>query len=765
MQLAAGSIFQNRYEILKCLGIGGFGTVYKARQIDADRLVALKLMHAVNLADEESVKRFRREARSLARLQHKNIVTIYHCGFSEEGIPFAAMEYLRGKTIKAVLNEEGWLDPERAVHILAQVLDALSFAHSEDIVHRDLKPENIMLVAEPEPDTAKLVDFGLAKLLGKTGAATEKLTRTGLLIGSINYMSPEQARGLPADQRSDVYAMGCIFYEMLTGVKPFKADNPVGLMYKHCNESARPFSEVAHKRNIPAHLEAVCKKAMEKDPGSRFQSVSEFSQALTPGFLNNAGPGTCGTAPDAASRAALPAAEKKGKWRPGICALLLLLALGGTAALLAPFDSSRHSAPVKVARLHRCSGVVYFLAINPTRSKCEIKELHIETNDGLVKVHGRIPARAMTDLQIGKVWQIEYTGEPGNGDLISYRSTGDKPEFAGASNLVSNYCLNLSEQNHDLMLETLSEGYREKAFAGLSHKQLTLKLFRTYPPEAFLTRLGSYLELPQCMRILSFGANEIKILLNTDFLFKKSQEYLVFDLKRQAQAGEWKIDGIQPVSRENFKTLEKGADGIPGGMLLSDRFQHHSCQGTIYNIAKCDLTGDLLEAGITGTRIKSVHLHTPAGKLLELSANTICRSPEEAQIGSRWKCDYTGDDYGGELESYECTGMDVELSRAAKLVEYYSLCCFQPGFDPRPFLMNGTNSKINYLKTLDPEANGMGVEQANSSLVKIVITSSTLSGATFTLCRDKSANKSQSPEFGDWKIQCILSNHRTAPNR
>ena len=280
MTLTTGSIFENKYEILETLGEGGMGVVYRAQQRESNRVIALKILHAILISDEEHVKRFRREARAISRLGHNNIVTFYHLGFTSDGVPYAAMEYLPGKNLGAILNEEDHLSPERCLHVMKQVCQGISHAHDAGIMHRDLKPANIILIDMPEPDFVKVVDFGLAKLTETSGLSTEKLTETGLLIGSFNYMSPEQVRGKPVDARSDIYACGCVMYESLTGQKPFDADNPVGVLHKHCFEPPAPFSQTPFGKLCPEKLEWICRKAMAKKPDNRYQTMIEFIKDL-----------------------------------------------------------------------------------------------------------------------------------------------------------------------------------------------------------------------------------------------------------------------------------------------------------------------------------------------------------------------------------------------------------------------------------------------------------------------------------------------------
>jgi serine/threonine protein kinase len=312
---AVGDIFNQRYRLLEELGSGGIGTVFRALQIDANREIALKILSPGQAVDEDSRERFVREARALSRLNHANIVTVYHFGISESGLPFIAMELIIGDSIRCLLNRDGPLPALKAVKIARQIAGALAYVHENGIIHRDLKPDNIIMVETPEPDTPKLIDFGLARLQGE-----QKLTGEGMLIGSVNYMSPEQCQGIQLDRRTDLYALSVCLFEMLTDTKPFNADNPVGLMYKQIHEPA-PAITADQVDRFDSGINELLQKGMAKHPDQRYQNMNEFAAALARlyGILEKVKP----------SKQA-PSAAKQGKegQRP------LSLIAGVTAALL-----------------------------------------------------------------------------------------------------------------------------------------------------------------------------------------------------------------------------------------------------------------------------------------------------------------------------------------------------------------------------------------------------------------------------------------------
>lgn len=267
-----GQIFDGRYELLEELGAGGVGRTFKAKQLDLGRTVALKICHPHLAEDEDFRSRFLREAQSLNEFQHLNIVTLYHIGLSESGIPYLVMEMLRGSSLRSVLSL-GKLSLHRAVRISRDAALALAHVHKCGIVHRDLKPDNILLVDKPEPDTVKVIDFGFARVVDGQG---QKLTRTGTLIGSVHYMSPEQCAGLKVEPASDVYSLCLCLYEMLTAEKAFDADTAMGLMYKHLHD---PVPLVGGSK-YAAQLNSIIGDGCRKEIGKRIQSMEELAARL-----------------------------------------------------------------------------------------------------------------------------------------------------------------------------------------------------------------------------------------------------------------------------------------------------------------------------------------------------------------------------------------------------------------------------------------------------------------------------------------------------
>lgn len=266
--IARDTVIDGRYRAVRKLGAGGMAEVWCAEDEVLGRRVALKLLGGRFAEDPEFRERFRREAQAAAALAHPNIVGIYDRS-EWEGVPYIAMELVDGRTLKEIVLERGPLPPEIAIGLTEQILRALGYAHRRGIVHRDVKPQNVIL--DPEGH-AKVADFGIAR------AGNSEMTQTGAIVGTVQYLSPEQAEGKPVDRRSDLYSAGIVLYELLTGRVPFDGEAPIATAIKHINE--RPVPPAQLRPGISPALEAVVMRALEKDPARRFQSADEFIAAL-----------------------------------------------------------------------------------------------------------------------------------------------------------------------------------------------------------------------------------------------------------------------------------------------------------------------------------------------------------------------------------------------------------------------------------------------------------------------------------------------------
>ena len=271
-----GSRIFGDYVIRKKLGEGGMGAVYLAENESIDQRIAIKVLHGEAAQSDELVKRFNREAKAICRLTHPNIIRVFIFGRTADDLIYLAMEFVEGKPLRNVIEESGALDPLRAIKIMRQSLHALQEAHDLGIVHRDLKPDNIMLTEFRDvQDYVKVLDFGIAKVKEPEGKQQQKLTQAGVVYGTPEYLSPEQAQAKELDGRSDIYSMGVILYEMITGQIPFSAPTAVAILAAHVYDEPKKPSEIAGVRIHPK-LESIILKALEKDTSKRYQTAMEF---------------------------------------------------------------------------------------------------------------------------------------------------------------------------------------------------------------------------------------------------------------------------------------------------------------------------------------------------------------------------------------------------------------------------------------------------------------------------------------------------------
>jgi len=263
-----GTLFDGRYKVVRKLGAGGMANVYLAEDQELGRRVAIKILNDRHANDEQFVERFRREAKNAAALSHPNIVSIYDRG-EAEGTYYIAMEYLDGRSLKELILSRGAAPLNVTIEYARQILSALRFAHRHGIVHRDIKPHNVLVDAEGR---VKVTDFGIAR------AGTSQMTEAGSIVGTAQYLSPEQARGTTVDQRSDLYSLGIMLYELLTGTLPFNGDTPVEIAMKHLSQTPVPPSQL--RPELPHDVDLVLTRALAKDPDDRYQSAEEMDADL-----------------------------------------------------------------------------------------------------------------------------------------------------------------------------------------------------------------------------------------------------------------------------------------------------------------------------------------------------------------------------------------------------------------------------------------------------------------------------------------------------
>ncbi len=314
-----GTVLSGRYRLEAKLGSGGMSTVYLARDETLDRPVAVKVMHREMSEQEDQLQRFRQEARAVAKLTHPNVVSVIDAG-EDGGHPYIVFEYVKGETLKQRINRVGALDTQEAIAYAIEVARGLGMAHARNMVHRDIKPQNVLI---DEEGRAKLTDFGISRQLEQDG-----VTATGRVLGTTDYVAPEQAMGKAADQRSDIYSLGVVLYEMLIGQVPFHADSQVGVAMKHVNEE---LPDVQRRRpEASAAVALVVERATVKNPAERYQNVGEMIDDLETALEVEAARAGSTTGEATSVLEAVPPPQRKlsGRARWSWAAIVVLLALG-----------------------------------------------------------------------------------------------------------------------------------------------------------------------------------------------------------------------------------------------------------------------------------------------------------------------------------------------------------------------------------------------------------------------------------------------------
>ncbi|HET8935490.1 MAG TPA: serine/threonine-protein kinase [Polyangiales bacterium] len=280
--LIGKQVDNGEFVVVDRIGSGGMGSVYKAEQPSMNRMVAIKVLHPRFVTRDDLVARFRREARAMSQLSHPNTARVYKYGALDDGSVYFVMDYLEGRNLAAEVRENGPMAPERAVRLMVQVCGALEEAHRAGIVHRDLKPENIFLTLQGgTTDFPKVLDFGLAKMSEKQmGNGSMMFTQQGMVFGTPEFMSPEQAQGDTLDNRSDIYSLALILYELITGKLPFDAKTPLDIMKAHVRDAPIPLSQRIVGKPFWPDLETVMAKALAKQPSDRYETAAQFGEAL-----------------------------------------------------------------------------------------------------------------------------------------------------------------------------------------------------------------------------------------------------------------------------------------------------------------------------------------------------------------------------------------------------------------------------------------------------------------------------------------------------
>jgi len=413
----AGDVFANRYVIERPVARGGMAEVYLAKDQVLDRPVAVKVLFQEYARDPSFVERFRREAQNAAALNHPNIVGVYDWG-QEHGTYFIVMEFVEGRSLRDIMSAEGRIPPVQAAGIAAEIADALSFAHRNGVVHRDIKPGNVLITSTGQ---VKVADFGIA---ANPTSPSQGLTQTGAVMGTATYFSPEQAQGFTVDGRTDVYALGVVLYEMVTGQAPFQADTPVAVAMKHVREPPVPPSHYA--LDLPPDLERIILAAMAKNLANRYQSADDMREDLI--RFERGRPVTASYRPEADTVAATAATQAAGLWEEpkrrwgAITAVVIGLGLLAAVIVVLLVPSFRNlvlgtsNAPPKLTVPDVTTG-------NPTFAVAEARLVHVGFKVKQVSVES-------TSVPAGQV----VTQSPAPGSLLT---KGNTVTLSVANNMVT----------------------------------------------------------------------------------------------------------------------------------------------------------------------------------------------------------------------------------------------------------------------------------------------------------------------------------------
>jgi eukaryotic-like serine/threonine-protein kinase len=395
-----GDQVADRYELEELVGTGGMSSVYRALDTLLERNVALKILHPHYGDDEEYVERFRREARAVAQLSHPNIVTVIDRG-EDDGQQYIVFEYIDGDSLKQLVDRDGPLPARRAVELSLQIADALAFAHHSGLVHRDVKPQNVLVTEDGE---AKVTDFGIARSLD----VEHGVTQTGTVLGTSNYLSPEQASGKATTPSTDVYSLGVVLYELLTAEVPFPGDNFVAVAMKHINE---PVPDLLQKRpDVPLRLAAAVDRAMAKDPESRFPTMNEFASELRQCLVDLDTPDAERTVikQSPVLKESRPHRVRAARSRAPLYALLALLAIAAIVAGILALGGSKDKPKAPPS---------------PTGAPVALSGVGADDPFGNNKVEHNAEAPNATDGNPATYWQTEHyndgLGKPGVGVVLS----------------------------------------------------------------------------------------------------------------------------------------------------------------------------------------------------------------------------------------------------------------------------------------------------------------------------------------------------------
>lgn len=560
-----GTLLADKYKIISVCGRGGMGLVYKARQQLIDRIVAIKMLKADLLGDEQSVRRFQLEAKAASRLQHPNVVTVHDFGVVESTAqPYLVMDYIEGESLAEIIKRDGRLNVRRAVPIFVQTCSALEHAHRQHVVHRDVKPSNIVLVkTEDTDDFVKVVDFGIAKLTSLSGTESMHLTKTGEVFGSPIYMSPEQCQGLALDARSDIYSLGATMYESLVGFPPLVGKTLVDTMHKHINETPPSLRATWPELCVPEGIERVIMKALEKDKELRYDSMLEMKEALEFAFkrflAENDG------APEPVTpeiRLSSPSARQdprkdlpSGKMHrdtlrsartstPAAPASQSIIAALGVLSLLVIGVVTWYVCTHMVGSA--ATGVLFYLEQGADNGKAHIMtvpggnmlKLSFQT---IPKEHLKGKLAGKNGAANGAIWTVNFHRD-GSGLVLDdvHFDSGFDESVQAADLLVRRHYRELAHGNYREAYDDLSPEWQ--------HKQPYEKFEAGNKPIEYEANIET--APPQAIKITGQTSAMIELLANLKYFTGASDEYCRFSIRNID--GRWRIDKCEKIKKDEW---------------------------------------------------------------------------------------------------------------------------------------------------------------------------------------------------------------------
>ncbi len=569
-----GTTIAGKYEIQEVVNRGGMGVIYRGRHLALERPVAVKCIAEVLTYDPSMWKRFEQEAKSASLLNHPNIITVHDFGVTEHGDLYLVMEYLEGASLNDFIELNGQLDERTCARLFCQVCDALHHAHGMNILHRDLKPSNIYISSTSRGAHVKVLDFGLAKAMIARDKNREKITRTGECLGTPDYMSPEQTRGIAMDQRSDIYACGVCMFEALTGKLPFSSEDLMQILSKQMIEKPPSFNEANPAKKIDPEMEKIVMRCLEKDPQKRFQSMAELQAELN-NYLQNANGGSAQKkaekpAPNSQNKnnevdtklqAAGPAELKQAKtdsldfrgssagserisrltgrsarlalW--GFATASILLICTATAVLM----PSKNDNPVVA---HTVSGVLYYFDSSQDNPNVELnvggKTLKFSAfNNEAIKITNP------DGLTNGAVWDCSYHQGANGLELDSaYFSGMVDPIVRAADALLRRHYGELGRKQWEAAYDNLDplSSLRKSNFEEFKRGFK----FSNHNPDSELAPANA-------TKVVSVSKDSARVLVDMSYFSKGGSGYYAFSLLRKK--GRWLIDSVRSINRTDWE--------------------------------------------------------------------------------------------------------------------------------------------------------------------------------------------------------------------